>query len=114
MKNCKSKHPNDLAERLSKGKHEVSFEDRVKEIYRVEERIEDSFCVREIHKDSWKNRIWHKSYLGKNVIFSNGDFRKGAEKLWVVGTCKFNYCRIKCVVDVDFGIREGTGRLELL
>ncbi len=108
-----SRCTNDLVKRLSEGRHEVSFEDRVKEINRVEERIKDGFVFVKFTKTNGGTE------LGINLIqeecdFNNADFNKGTGKLHLVGTCELNYCKVKCIADVDLSTREGTGYLEVL
>ena len=114
MDSCASKCTNDLlVERLSKGKHEVSFEDRVKEVDRVEERIKDGFVFVKFTQTKGGTE------LGINLTqeecdFSNANFKEGTGRLHIVGTCELNYCKVKCKANVDLSTREGTGHLEVL
>lgn len=113
MRCCSDKCKNELVDRLSKGDHEVSFEDRVKELDRVEERIKDGFVFVKFTQTKGGTE------LGINLIqdecdFSDGDFKTGTGKLHAVGTCELNYCKVKCVADVDLATREGLGHLELI
>jgi hypothetical protein len=109
MEKCR----NELVERLSTGDHAVSFEDRVEELERVEERIRDGFVFIKFTQTRGGTE------LGINLIqeecdFSKGDFKNGTGKLHIVGTCELNYCKVKCTADVDLKTREGKGHLELI
>lgn len=113
MSNCSNKCKDELVERLSKGNHEVSFDDRVKEFDRVEERIKDGFVFVKFTQTKGGTE------LGINLIqdecdFGNVDFKEGTGRLYVVGTCELNYCKVKCIADVDLATREGSGHLELI
>ena len=112
MSNC-SKCCNDLVERLSKGDHEISFESRVKELDRIEERVKDGFVFVKFTQTRGGTE------LGINLIqdecnFNNCDFKTGTGQLHVVGTCELNYCKVKCIADVNLATREGKGHLELI
>jgi hypothetical protein len=108
-----SKCRSELVERLSRGVHKVSFEDRVKDPSYVEERIKDGFVFVKFTQTKGETE------LGINLIqdecdFSSGDFKEGTGKLHVVGTCELNYCKIKCIADVSLTTRDGIGHLELI
>ena len=111
MSGCKCK--NELVERLSKTDSDVLFDDRVKDLKQVQERIEDGFVFVKFTQTKGGTE------LGINLVkeecnFDNADLEKGTGKLHVVGTCELNYCKVKCIADVDLSTREGKGHLELI
>jgi hypothetical protein len=111
MAQCECK--NELVSKLSLGDHIVSFEDRTPEPERVEERIKNGFVFVKFTQTRGGTE------LGINLIqnecdFSKGNFGKGVGKLHVVGTCELNYCKVKCIADVDLSTREGKGHLEII
>jgi hypothetical protein len=104
---------NELVLKLSNGKHEVSFEDRVSDPKRVEERIQNGFVFVKFIQTRGGTE------LGINIIreesdFSKANFENGTGNIHIVGTCELNYCKVKCIADVDLKTRKGDGCLVLM
>lgn len=113
MDNCLSgSSSNELVERLCKRDQEVSFEDRVKELDRVEERVNNGFVFVKFTQTKGGTEIGI-DLIPEECDFSEGNFKEGTGMLHLVGTCELNYCKVKCIADVDLATRKGFGRLEL-
>lgn len=113
MLNNSGKYKSELVEKLRQGTHKVSFEDRVKELSQVQDRINDGFVFVKFIETRGGTE------LGINLVkeecnFNDGDFKAGRGNLHVVGTCELNYCKVKCVADVELSTRMGQGHLELV
>ena len=100
----------ELVKKLSNGVHPIKFESRTEEIQEIKDRLDDGFVFATFTKTRGGTE------LGINVEkdltdISKADFEKGKGHLHISGTCELNYHKIRCVADVDFTSREGTGYL---
>lgn len=108
-----AKCTNELVTMLSSGSHIVGFEDRISDIEKVKERIDNGFVFVKFTQTKGGTE------LGINLIkgecdLSLADFEKSTGILHIVGTCELNYCKVKCIADIDLKTKEGTGHLELI
>lgn len=103
----------ELVSRLCTGEHPVSFEERVKQLKQVEDRIRDGFVFVKFTQTRGGTELGI-DLVPSECDFSNADFASGKGKVHVVGTCELNYCKVKCIADVDLSSREGNGYLQLL
>jgi len=105
---------NELVERLSKGKHEVTIGDRGEPNSEIKERLTD---MKYIHINFPNTR--GGTELGINVDVDNcdltkADFVNGKGNLHIEGTTNLNYNDVRCIADIDLASRKGSGHLEIV
>ena len=103
----------DLVERLL-NKQPIDFESRTDSMEEVKERlIEMKFVFVTFTETRGGTELGIDVDLDLTDI-ENADFDKGAGTIRVVGTCKLNYQKVRCIAEVDLSTKKGTGYLEPL
>ncbi len=103
----------DLVERLS-NKQTIDFESRTDTLEEMKERlIEMKFVFVTFTETKGGTELGINVDLDLTDI-KNADFDKGEGTIRVVGTCKLNYQKVRCIAEVDLSTKKGTGYLEPL
>jgi len=102
-----------LVEKLLNKQH-IDFESRTESMQEIKERLTEMKFVFVTFTETNGG-----TELGINVDLAltnirNADFEQGTGVISVVGTCKLNYQRIRCIAEVDLSTKKGTGYLEPL
>jgi hypothetical protein len=103
---------NELVQRLSKGDHKISMNERGEALAEIKERIANGF----IHVKFTETK--GGTELGINVDKSNTnidkvDFDNGEGELHLEGTTTLNYNKVRCIVDVKLKTMTGKGYLKI-
>ena len=103
----------DLVERLLK-KQPIDFESRTDSMEEVKERLmEMKFVFVTFTETNGGTELGIDVDLNLTDI-ANADFDQAAGTISVVGTCKLNYQKVRCIAEVDLSTKKGTGYLEPL
>ncbi|WP_375333156.1 MULTISPECIES: hypothetical protein [unclassified Candidatus Tisiphia] len=103
----------DLVERLL-NKQPIDFESRTDSMEELKERlIEMKFVFVTFTETSGGTELGIDVDLDLTDI-ENADFDKGAGIIRVIGTCKLNYQKVRCIAEVDLSTKKGTGYLDPL
>jgi hypothetical protein len=103
----------DLVEQLL-NKQPIDFESRTESMEEVKERlIEMKFVFVTFTETNGGTELGIDVDLNLTDI-ANADFDQGAGTIRVVGTCKLNYQKVRCIAEVDLSTKKGTGYLEPL
>jgi hypothetical protein len=103
----------DLVERLL-NKQPIDFESRTDSMKEVKERLIDmKFVFVTFTETNGGTELGIDVDLNLTDI-ANADFDQGTGTISVVGTCKLNYQKVRCIAEVDLSTKKGTGYLEPL
>lgn len=102
-----------LVERLL-NKQPIDFESRTDTMEEIKERLtEMKFVFITFTETKGGTELGIDIDLDLTDI-ENADFDKGAGIISVVGTCKLNYQKVRCIAEVDLSTKKGMGYLKPL
>lgn len=104
---------NELVNRLSEGKHQITIGHREESYAEIKQRIENGYIHVKFTGTKGGTEIGINVDL-QNTNLEDLDFNIGTGILHIEGTSNLNYNQVRCIADIDLATRKGKGYLQVI